>query len=1065
MLSTKTGSIVGLISGVISIIEATKTLYDVTKDAKDQREAFRQAAAPLPLVIEVLHSAKQRAQTLDEVAQETLEPILESCKAKAKKLKKIFQRVIPKDDDKQYDRYTKALDALGKGDKVEYLMEGLLKDIQVLACETLIGTATDAQVKEIDEAIKTMKEMPSLAAEDEAEGFGMRLGKYPYSNMFSMPRFRHLVPIGDLGSSDQSESLVGFFNGAQVKESEEAIKAVKELPSPLTDEARGLDTNLWSCVNINKPRRDIVPNYNDGGFTNEFLALQMPLLTGLSPEQIITVGGTTDPRDDKKRIEKTNGGVLENSYRWILSSAEFLRWCHDKSRLLYIKGNPGKGKTMLLCGIVNEMSPSTRLRDKDSTTLLSYFFCQVTDSRLNNATAVLRGLIYLLIDQQPSLVSHVLKQYGQGAKRPFEGLNAWKPLSVVFENILQDPGLKSTYLVVDALDECETDLPKFLNLVVQSASTSSRVKWIVSSCNKPDIEAQLRLNDTQVRLSLELNSAHVSRAVKMFIDFKVSQLPFIVDDSTLQEQVRDQIYAKANGTFLWAALVLKELERVESWNVLDVLREFPPELDPLYERMIRQIQPLQRNDPELCRLVLCTMALSYRPLLLLELETRSGLPKQISNNLENVKRVVDKCRSFLTMQEDHVYFVHPSAKDFLLGKALNEMLPSSTSALSLNPVGVGRAAEREVENSSLPNILYRLHLGMLRLLRPRLDAGHRRLEWQCNCGMPLYGDFRGDNNEIDKLVMEMQAHGFLVTQSGHGATRLLADSRQTTASNSAPLAPPISNTSQATRSSSIYTSQGVGVMPNTTVGGIDTAAFQSTSTGAGRKFVALCVSSGPFKKTYDEVDISSIPKDTQMFRGFKLAYEACRSSRMNVIRKWLIKPVNINYTQFAVGILKRVYPIAGPPDCTICAHAENKDDLVDMRRYERQPAASSLTHPPIPPDLFFHLWECPRGFTPAMQSMWLNRLPTKLYEKLDKVCLGTRPDGEIILGWGVLVIEGINKRSVLRWTGGILALAIVISTVYSAITGDVSSGFAIGALIVACWAVFVTSLCTEFQES
>jgi hypothetical protein len=39
--------------------------------------------------------------------------------------------------------------------------------------------------------------------------------------------------------------------------------------------------------------------------------------------------------------------------------------------------------------------------------LLSYFFFQATDSRINNATAVLRGLIYMLIDQQPSLVSHV----------------------------------------------------------------------------------------------------------------------------------------------------------------------------------------------------------------------------------------------------------------------------------------------------------------------------------------------------------------------------------------------------------------------------------------------------------------------------------------------------------------------------------------------------------------------------------------------------------------------------------------------------------------------------------
>jgi hypothetical protein len=166
MSGAEAAFVVGLISGVISIIEATKTVYDAAKDAKGQPEAFRQVAARLPVVIEILRSAKEKAQTLDETTQEALEPTLESCKAKAENLKKIFQKVIRKDDDKWYDRYKKALGTLGKGDKVECLMEGILKDIQVLACERLMGTATEAQVKETEEAIKEMKEMPSSLTDE-----------------------------------------------------------------------------------------------------------------------------------------------------------------------------------------------------------------------------------------------------------------------------------------------------------------------------------------------------------------------------------------------------------------------------------------------------------------------------------------------------------------------------------------------------------------------------------------------------------------------------------------------------------------------------------------------------------------------------------------------------------------------------------------------------------------------------------------------------------------------------------------------------------------------------------
>jgi hypothetical protein len=72
----------------------------------------------------------------------------------------------------------------------------------------------------------------------------------------------------------------------------------------------------------------------------------------------------------------------------------------------------------------------------------------------------------------------------------------------------------------------------------------------VSSRNEPDIEARLRPDNAQIRLSLELNKERVSRAIEMFIDFKVSKLPLITDDSALQEIVRGQIYAKASGTFL-----------------------------------------------------------------------------------------------------------------------------------------------------------------------------------------------------------------------------------------------------------------------------------------------------------------------------------------------------------------------------------------------------------------------------------------------------------------------------------------------------------------------------------
>jgi hypothetical protein len=253
----------------------------------------------------------------------------------------------------------------------------------------------------------------------------------------------------------------------------------------------------------------------------------------------------TNPCDDKARIERTKGGLLQDSYRWVLDNPDFQQWRdHPGSRLLWIKGNPGKGKTMLLCGIISEL-------DRDSSAdacrrNIAYFFCQATDARINNATAVLRGLIYLLVNQQPSLLSHVRSEYDRAGESLFQDANTWDALSRIFTNILQDPSLRMTYLVIDALDECVTDRPQLLDLIAQKSSGSSRVKWIVSSRNWPEIEQQLELASQKARLSLELNAEAVVTAVKAYIRHKVDQLARLKHyDTSTREAVYDYLSSHA----------------------------------------------------------------------------------------------------------------------------------------------------------------------------------------------------------------------------------------------------------------------------------------------------------------------------------------------------------------------------------------------------------------------------------------------------------------------------------------------------------------------------------------
>ncbi|RKK57406.1 Vegetative incompatibility protein HET-E-1 [Fusarium oxysporum] len=409
----------------------------------------------------------------------------------------------------------------------------------------------------------------------------------------------------------------------------------------------------------------------------------------------------TDPREDKKRIQDTKGGLLRDSYRWILDHAKFQQFRDDsQSRLLWIKGDPGKGKTMLLCGIIDEL-------EKGSNNLVSYFFCQATETQLSNASSVLRGLIYLLIIQQPSLISYVRSKHDVTGEKLFQGINVWVSLVEILTDMLKGPTLKDVVLVVDALDECITDRPQLLDFIIQSSSTpSSRVKWIMSSRNWPDIEDKLDSAKQKVRLPLELNKDSISKAVDMYIGYKMDRLAYHKKyDKETRDAVEDYLTSNADGTFLWVALVCQALAdpKVRKRHTLNTLKSFPPGLDSLYDRMIGHIG--DSKDADLCKEVLAIASVVYRPITLDELKVLIESLEDLDQ--DDLEEIIRSCGSFLTLREGVIYFVHQSAKDFLLNKASDQILPSGAAhqhhaIFSRSLEALSETLERDVYELGVP---------------------------------------------------------------------------------------------------------------------------------------------------------------------------------------------------------------------------------------------------------------------------------------------------------------------------------------------------------------------------
>ncbi|OQV03579.1 WD domain-containing protein [Cladophialophora immunda] len=374
-----------------------------------------------------------------------------------------------------------------------------------------------------------------------------------------------------------------------------------------------------------------------------------------------------DPVDHKQDIEDKRGGLLKDSYRWIIEHSDFQNWrSGEQKRLLWIEGDPGKGKTMLLCGIIDELKESMNKTD-----LLSFYFLEATNSQVNDATAVLRGLIYMLVCQQPSLTSYIRNKYEHSGKALFEDANAWFALCDIFRDILHDNNLNKTFLIIDALDECSAaDLPKLLGFIVKVSSISPRVKWLVSSRRWPSIERHLDEIESKVRVRLELNSQSISDAVGGYIQYKVGQLKY---DANTRDVVLGHLSLNANDTFLWVALVCQRLQNTPRALVRTSLKMFPPGLDSFYGRMMRQIS--EAEGSELCKRILALVSTTYEPITLFELSSLIELLESVSDDRQSLEEMIGLCGSFLAIRNDTIYFVHQSAKDYLLEKASAEIFP------------------------------------------------------------------------------------------------------------------------------------------------------------------------------------------------------------------------------------------------------------------------------------------------------------------------------------------------------------------------------------------------------
>lgn len=398
-----------------------------------------------------------------------------------------------------------------------------------------------------------------------------------------------------------------------------------------------------------------------------------------------------DPRDDMKKIENNKDTLLPEAYEWVLGTEQYTRFTqwddpldHSSCQLLWIKGHAGTGKTMLLMGIIRSFEKQQDFCAPG----ISCFFCQGTDVTLNSATAALRSLVWMLVVEQPHLISHLRKKYIDSGAALFQDQNAFFPLSEALLGMLDDPELSPILFVVDALDECDRAKPgldELLDLISASIRRSDKVKWLLSSRPEIDVLSKLQnltgdARDISENL-VELDAQRLAGPVDAYIDHKLTLLRGKRGyDASILAEISNEVRQRAMNTFLWVSLAFEHIEKVIGEYAIQYLKAMPPGLLKLYDHMMTRIENVEETNPEDCNKVLVCAVLAFRPITLSELAALSGM----SHNM--TMAAIELCGSFLATREDTVYLIHQSAKDYLS----NNFNRIQSSGIAQGHVDIGR---------------------------------------------------------------------------------------------------------------------------------------------------------------------------------------------------------------------------------------------------------------------------------------------------------------------------------------------------------------------------------------
>ncbi|KAK0914397.1 hypothetical protein LTR02_001782 [Friedmanniomyces endolithicus] len=296
---------------------------------------------------------------------------------------------------------------------------------------------------------------------------------------------------------------------------------------------------------------------------------------------------------------------------WIFGSRKtsFETWLQHGRGIFWICGKAGSGKSTVMNFLSERLQTDRRFRLETSglpTTVVSYFFWNAGTELQRSQEGLLRSLLFQILRECPDLIPVACSErWAQvDGLRHFEEPWTRKEVRQALDRVVHQKDLERNFFILfDGLDEFSKDefsVDHYALIHDLKALSSSPYVKLCVSCRPWNSFREAFGNDSARYTVVESNTQEDMAEYVDGILLADPRFQTLSDQDSRAQRPVEEIRERSQGVFLGVFLAVRSLlrglgEHDDVETLLDRLRELPPELERLFERILGSVEPVYRQ--------------------------------------------------------------------------------------------------------------------------------------------------------------------------------------------------------------------------------------------------------------------------------------------------------------------------------------------------------------------------------------------------------------------------------------------------------------------------------------